>query len=388
MLASFLDKGDCHILDLSAFINYTPEQILFYYYDSWINITLDTYSQMNEWLENGYGNRNNLQRWLDFINDDIGAGEDIVTLRDSEYLNSIGPYYYSPTGTQFHFSRFYTIEHEPLTSLSFARLYNFHKSPVISRDLQKYYHTRKTGKKPVRTREELLRDINVCHEALVHIEELEQGHKYIQSFINNRKAVAEQKELRPPESSLAPQKPSKPKEEDAKFKLLHTMGIARSRQQEINIAQREYNRSMKVYFIKCREFERACERYKDALQKWDENREALISKCKQDIQQANGLLREIASLLSIYHDIIRRTSIHSDYQNRPVLQKFKHYLETGRADDLQGCMNIYEVDQHWIDIKASQERIENTIYFIQSDPDAYNLAKQETERLIASSLDG
>jgi hypothetical protein len=46
MFASFLNKPDYHYLDISTFINCNPERILFYYYNSYIKITLETYQQM------------------------------------------------------------------------------------------------------------------------------------------------------------------------------------------------------------------------------------------------------------------------------------------------------------------------------------------------------
>ena len=58
--------------------------------------------------------------------------------------------------------------------------------------------------------------------------------------------------------------------------------------------------------------------------------------------------------------------VHADYQDINTLSAFKHYLETGRANDLQDCMNLFEEERHWDEIKASQERIENTIYFLQN----------------------
>jgi hypothetical protein len=342
---------------------------------------------MHEWLENGYGNRNNLQQWLDFIRQDIGAEADLAMLRDSDYLNSIGPYYYGPTGTQFHFTRFYTVENEPLTSLDIAKLYNFHKSPTMNRDLQKYYQARKLSKKTTRSREELLRDINMCIAVLNNMEELRIQQRYLQQYINDRKVIVEKKDLAAPDPAMIPPKPDKPSSDPSRFNLLQSVGLARTRHLEAQKALREYNRSMKIYFIRCREYDRACDRYKEALKEWHEQKESITRQCKQDVRDAGQQLKEVMSLISVYNDIIRRSSIHNDYQTQSVLKNFKHYLETGRADDLQGCMNIYEGERHWIDVKASQERIENTIYFINSDPEILKQAHLETNRLIASTIE-
>lgn len=64
-----------------------------------------------------------------------------------------------------------------------------------------------------------------------------------------------------------------------------------------------------------------------------------------------------------------------------------HYLETGRADDLQGCMNIFKIESHWEDVKAGQERIENTIDHLQPDNEALFNSNQEVNRLIASTME-
>jgi hypothetical protein len=70
------------------------------------------------------------------------------------------------------------------------------------------------------------------------------------------------------------------------------------------------------------------------------------------------------------------------YQDIKSLQTFKHYLETGRANDLQDCMNLFEEERHWHDIKASQERIENTIYFMQSNDEGLRFASEHIEQLL------
>lgn len=182
-------------------------------------------------------------------------------------------------------------------------------------------------------------------------------------------------------------KPDKPKSDPTKFNLLQSVGLARTRHLEAQQTLRDYNRNMKIYFIRCREYDRACDRYKDALKEWHVKQESITRQCKEDVRNAGQHLKEVMSLLSVYNDIIRRSTIHNDYQSQAILKNFKHYLETGRADDLQSCMNIYEGERHWIDVKASQERIENTIYFINSDPEILKQAHLETSRLIASTME-
>jgi len=387
MFKTFLNKEDGHILDLSAFINFTPEQILGFYYNSWINITLDTYLQMREWFENGYGNRDKLKMWLDFIEHDIQVGSDLETLQDSEYLNTIGPYYYVPTGTQFYFSRLYSLKHDPLTSVDFSTLLKYHRIPSVDKELRKYLQTRKTAKKSIRSKDELIRDITMCVASLRQVETISQYSRYLNIFLDGRQEILDQDELAPREPAPAPQKPDKPNNPPAKFNFLQTMGISMSRNRNNQNSCADYNRNMKIYFIRCREYDKACERYKEALMDWDEHREGFIKKCHNDIQEASAKLKEALALLGIYQEIMQKSIIHPDYRNITTLDKFKRYLETGRADDLQGCMNLYEGERYWTEIKASQERIENTIYFLQPDNEALRIASDETGRLIASTME-
>ncbi len=387
MFQTFLNKEDGHVLDLSAFINYTPEQILFFYYNSWINITLDTYLQMREWFENGYGNRDKLKIWLDFIEQEIQTGSDLETLQNSEYLNTIGPYYYGPTGTQFYFVRLYSLKHDPLTSADFAILFQYHQIPALDRDLQKYLQTRKIAKKSIRNKDELIREITMCGSSLRQADTMSQYTSYLNIFLEGRQEIVDQKEITLREPSPAPQKPDKPRNPPPKFTFLQTVGISMIRHQTNQTVSADYNRNMKIYYIRCREYDKACERYKEALKNWDEHRECFVKKCRNDIHEASAKLKEALALLSIYQEIIKKSIIHSDYQNIATLDKFKRYLETGRADDLQGCMNLYEGERHWTEIKASQDRIENTIYFLQPENETLQIATHETGILIASIME-
>ena len=80
MFSTFLNKESQCFLDLSVFINYRPDELLFYYYDSTINISLETYLQMQEWLDNNMGNPDNLSTWIDFINIELEAGQDLLEM--------------------------------------------------------------------------------------------------------------------------------------------------------------------------------------------------------------------------------------------------------------------------------------------------------------------
>ena len=384
MFATFLNKEGPCFLDLSVFINYRPEDLLFYFYDSSINISLETYLQMQEWLANNLGNPDNLSTWIDFINTGLEAGQDLAEMHCSDYLNSTGPYYYVPTNTQFHFSRFHSAQQEFLTSADLAHLFNYHKLPPIDRTLNKYAQTRKT-KKALRSKDELIRDISMCRASLGKIASLAEHILYVNKFIDQRQSICEASNLEPAEPNLVPIKPQKPAEPQSRFHLLDSIGLAKRHTKPGSNS--EYGHQMKIYFIKSREHEKACERYKKARQDWQENRAAFIQKCAFEVREARATLKDALELQSTYQDIIRKSYVHSVYQNVDTLNKFQYYLETGRADDLQGCMNIFEIESHWQDVKAGQERIENTIYHLQPDNEALFYANQEVNRLIASTME-
>ena len=79
--------------------------------------------------------------------------------------------------------------------------------------------------------------------------------------------------------------------------------------------------------------------------------------------------------LELYELIISRSMVHSDYQDIQTLSIFQSYLDTGRASDLQECMNLFEEECLWNELKAGQTRIENTIYLLQNDSDHLRLAQ-------------
>ncbi|NLJ72315.1 MAG: hypothetical protein GX333_04795, partial [Syntrophomonadaceae bacterium] len=48
----------------------------------------------------------------------------------------------------------------------------------------------------------------------------------------------------------------------------------------------------------------------------------------------------------------------------------------------QDCMNILEDEKYWQDIKDSQLRIENTIYFLQSETDLTRFADENINKYL------
>lgn len=386
MFLTFLMKEDYHILDLSVFINCSPERIMFYYYDSYIKIPLDTYLQMKEWAQSDDSVKSCLNKWLDLIEEALGAREDLSILRESEYLNSIGPYYYNPTNTQIHFSKLNQMNNEPLTSVDFAVLFNLHKSPTIDKTLQKYSKLRKTLKKITRTREDVLQDLTMCLDALKQIVKLNRHIDYLNLLLHNRKTLLAKEYIIPAPPETMPAKPDKPEEPQLTFSSILALNISKSKQKSFERSCSDYNRRMKIYLIRYREHEKACERYKNALQNCEEHPLNMIERCVEDIDEAQAKLNTSMGILEMYQLILNKSYVHSNYHTIDSISTFKHYLDTGRAEDLQDCMNLYEEERLWREIKASQERIETTIHFLQAENEL-GAVPSEVARLIASSND-
>lgn len=385
MFSTFLNKEDFHFLDLSVFINCIPEKILFYYYNSFIRINLETYHQMKEWVPVEDSPKSCLNQWLELLETEIGARDDLIILQENEYLNEIGPYYYGPANTRVYFYKLSAMSNEPLTSSDFAVLFNLHKTPALDKKLQKYYKSRKTLKKATRNHEDLLTDLEMCLEALHQITKINHHCDHLNMLLNQRKELLLQEDLLPAEPEAIIAKPQKPEEPQLTFSSLLAINHSKKRQLEYVKECSEYNRRMKIYLIRYREHEKACERFKIALQDWEENHLQLAEKCIDQIEEAAAKLKTAQGLLEMYQFILDKSYIHKNYHDIQAITTCKNYLETGRANDLQDCMNLYEEERHWREIKASQERIENTIYFLQTESDSPAAAC--ASNLIASTLD-
>lgn len=386
MFLTFLHKEDYHFLDLSVFINCSPEKIMFYYYNSFMRINLETYHQMKEWAMHDDSPKSCLNQWLEFLKVQMESRDDLMVLQENEYLNEIGPYYYGPTNTRIYFYKLSSMSNEPLTSVDFAVLFNLDKSPAIDRRLQKYFKARKNINKPTRNREELVCDLDMCLEALHQIARMNLHCNYLNLLLNKRNELLLQEDLLPLEPEAMPAKPQKPEAPQLTFSSLLALNMSKTRQQEYEKACSDYKRRMKIYLIRYREYEKACERYKKALQDWEENHLLLIEKCIEHSEAVTAKLKTAQGLIEIYQTILSKSYIHPNYHQINPLTTCKHYLETGRANDLQACMNLYEEERYWREIKASQERIENTIHFLQGEIEI-PAAVANAADMIASTID-
>jgi hypothetical protein len=342
-------------------------------------LPFDAYAKAKDLAENMETPNPVLMEWLFLIEEELQASPDLLHLRDSEFITSIGPYYYTSTNTRFYFVKDNPIN-DQLSAEDFATILSLQTTPVPDQELHRYNKTRKNAKKVAKNKEELIEDLNMCTAALKETERLNKHINYLNKVLEMRCSIVEQDEILPPEPDNLPEKPEKPNDIE-RTTLNNLIPFNRARNKQVPKSN-NFNHEMKIYFIRYREYEKACDRYKNALENWNELCIEFINKCTQDIQKAETQLKYTQKMLGIYNNIVNKSYVHADYQDTKTLTTFKHYLETGRAIDLQDCMNVFEEEKHWSEIKASQERIENTIYFLQTDNEHFRYADQKINELL------
>jgi hypothetical protein len=381
MFFTFLHKDDVHYMDLSLIIQYPPQDVLFYYYDSHIKITLDVYQQTRDLAKNGARGRTPCKLWLDLWDSFLDAVEGVETLAGNEYLNTIGPYYFPATNTRFYFCKDKPDSSQLLMVQDFAAITALRETPAMLEEVSLYLKPKKKEKKGIKSRDELLRDIDMCLLSLQEMEKLNRHQHYLQKLIEHRQAIISREDVLPPEPDIIPDKPAKP--ENNRDSLIPLQSILKRSSKKYQEECTRYNHHMKIYLLRYREYEKACERYKDTLEKWLQCGDDFRETCLQEMAEAEAKLGNTRQMLAFYNSVISRSPVHGSYQDHKTLSTFKKYLETGRAEDLQDCMNLFEEERHWHEIKASQERIENTIYFLQSSDEGLRFANEHIDRLLS-----
>ncbi len=385
MLLNFINKDKSQYLDLSTFINCSPDRILFYYYNSQMRITLETYLQMKEWSQNDDSPESSLNQWLDLIGRELCVDQDIDILKENQYIDTLGPYYIGPTNTRFYIDKVAKNGEETINSVDFANLFNLHKRIEADKEIHKYFRLRKSTKKGIPTLEAIIKDISICLAALDQIQRVSRHCQYLNALIKHRNNLLENEDIVPLPPSPRPERPKKPAEPDLSFTNIRALGTVKARQKAYLEECSAFGHKLKVYFVQYKEYEKASERYKEALVDWELYHNHLIERCLDDIEDAEEKLETARAALEIYEYVLMKSYVHPDYHEMEILHNFRYYLQTGRAVDLQGCMNIYEEEQHWSEIKASQERIENTIYFLQGEGDLSSLNEYLAAKMIAST---
>ncbi|ADI02466.1 MAG TPA: hypothetical protein GXX39_07870 [Syntrophothermus lipocalidus] len=217
---------------------------------------------------------------------------------------------------------------------------------------------------------EPLVNIEMCLLAHHEFKILSDKVSYYKALIRERMKFIRHPDITPKEPEPPGEKPDKPSPPERRI-LNYIPLVTRRKKLEYEKACEEYNHRLKEYYIAYKEYEKACDRYKEALQRWETDREALLTQSQEDIKLARKNLKKASRLLKMYLEVIENSQIHPAYRQPETLEKFKSYLETGRASTVQECINLYETEITWQQLRGSQERMENqltaTIHFIQND---------------------
>lgn len=383
MFVNFLNKTQPNCPDLGALSSYPPGKILFYFTSASLNICLDHYMTLREIASGDNAAPSSIREWLDLIDQDLIAEEDLKTLNENEYLEIMGPYYYAPTNTRFYFYKNQAIEPEFLTVRDLEVLEALHEISAPEPAVQTYGRNKK-AKRYTRNKEEILRDIRMCQAALTSLGSLHKQINFWEKTQDARQTLLLMTDLLPSEPGNPPNKPDKPDDNIKKSNMLFSP-FTKKRKQDLNS---RYQRALKIYYIRYREYEKACDRFKIVLENWPALSESFHARCQQDSDLAGEKLATAHQHLSLYNVILNRSMVHPKYQDPRTLAAFQHYLETGRAEDLQECMNIFEEESLWNDIKEGQNRIENTIYLLQNDSTHLQYAEEQIDEYLVAHKEG
>lgn len=382
MFFTFLNKEEPQFLDQSVMLTYKPGEVLYYFYNRPLFITLNDFYAVE--LEAGSGSEqaDYAQSWLNLIEEHLQAIESLINFSQNEYLVTLGPYYYPITNSRFYFVKNRPDNSSIFTATDLLILKDIAISPPLNSSLQQYAKTRK-ARKALKTRDEIINDINMCIQSLKEIEQLNRHTNYLRKVLLQKQNLIKQADLCPVEPDNLPVKPVRNQAVNSIADNIISFSRVNRWKNRTSIDEgSRFNHEMKVYIIRYREYEKACERYKMALEDWSLNAQTLLDNCMNEINKVEDLLKSAKGKENHYLAILKCSPVHNDYQNLDTLEMFKYFLETGRASDIQECMNLYEDEKHWNEIKAGQDRIENTIYFLQNCTEPGRLASEELENIV------
>lgn len=366
MLLSFFGKEEYNNLDISVFLEYPPDIVLEYFQQSFINISLNVYQELKEQFADPGNLNENIPKWVLFIDKLLDMEDSLFTLEENRHLDFVGPAYYVKSNTRFFFFKT-CFEHEGTTSQEIADLVELNSTPAIDDLIAKHYATLKCKPSSRKSREELLNDLQVCISALEETEHISRQVLFQRRLVEVRESF-----LNAPYAALIePEKPiAKPEKPVQKNSFLGGLLSPKSKA-SFEEACQQYNHDLKVYYIKYREYEKACDRYKNSLKDWELEKNHLINRSIEDIKKAKLKIKKGNRIVKIYNEVLSNLEIHPQYQNIASLTRFYYFLDTGRAISMQECMNLYEQELYWEDLKESQERLERnimaTVYYLHAE---------------------
>ena len=366
MLLSFFGKDGNNNLDISVFLEYPPDIVLEFFQQSYVNISLSVYQELKDQFADPDNLNENIPKWVLFIDKLLDMEDSLFSLEENRNLDFVGPAYYIKTNTRFFFYKT-CFEHEGITAQDIAEMVELNSTPAINDLIAKHYATLKCKPASRKSREELLNDLQISITALEEIEHISRQIMFQRQLIEIREAF-----LNAPYAALIePEKPEdKPEKPVPKYSFMGGLLNPKSRA-AFEAACQQYNHDLKVYYMKYREYEKACDRYKNALKDWESEKNYLINRSIEDIKKAKLKIKNGNRIIKIYNEVLTSLDIHPQYQSIVPLTRFYYFLETGRALSIQECMNLYEQEQSLEELKESQERLERnimaTVYYLHSE---------------------
>jgi hypothetical protein len=186
MFFTFLNKDQAHYPDLSLLLQYTPEEVLFYYYNSHLSISLQTYQQLKAEVQSEEDALAPSCQWVELLDEELGLNQDLDTLLGNEYINTVGPYYYPFSNTRFYFTKNNPPEIQQIKAGDFASIMALEFLEPISKEMLDYHKGRKSSKKNHKNKEELIKDINMCIIALRDTEKVNKHINYLNKLLELR----------------------------------------------------------------------------------------------------------------------------------------------------------------------------------------------------------
>jgi hypothetical protein len=366
LLLSFFGKEGNNNLDISVFMEYPPDIVSEFFQQSFVNISLSVYQELKDQFADPDNLNENIPKWVLFIDKLLDMEDSLYSLEENRNLDFVGPAYYIKTNTRFFFYKT-CFEHEGITAQDIAEMVELNSTPAINDLIAKHYATLKCKPASRKSREELLNDLQISISALEEIEHISRQIMFQRRLIEIRESF-----LNAPYAALIePDKPDdKPEKPVPKHSFLGGILNPRSRT-AFEAACQQYNHDLKVYYIRYREYEKACDRYKNALRDWESEKNYLINRSIEDIKKAKLKIKKGNRIIKIYNEVLSSLDIHPQYQSIVPLARFYYFLETGRALSIQECMNLYEQELKLEELKESQERLERnimaTVYYLHSE---------------------
>ena len=103
MFFTFLNKEEPRFLDQSVMLAYKPAEVLYYFYNRPLYITLNDFYAIELELASGSEQADNAHSWFNLIEEQLQAVESLIPFSQNDFLVTLGLYYYPVTNSCFYF---------------------------------------------------------------------------------------------------------------------------------------------------------------------------------------------------------------------------------------------------------------------------------------------